>query len=621
VVAGLGGAGLAGAGALVGLRVGAAQAPARLLAAAVGDTADVAAPAGAAGSAGSGAAAQGAVSASSRMANGMANAMGNGMARPAGKPATPGNAATGGSASGKAASGNLASGNAASGGAISINPQTGLPSTAAASAAAPVVAAVPAIGGIAQAITVEYALSRLAFGANPTARAEVNKVSVRAWMTQQLNPASIPDPDGDAVVALYPWLNRPMKDVVAEYQRNPNSTVNPAYDAIAATLGRAIWSKRQLFERMVGFWSDHFTVPITIDIGRETRADYDRTVIRAHALGRFEDLLVAVANHPSMLYYLNLSGSTGTNPNENFARELLELHTVGVDGGYTENDIKQAAKLLTGLVVNADMSVSYLPDQHYVGAVKVMSFSSANTDKAKGPDAARALYKYLAHHPSTARHIGLKLARHFVSDNPPDSLVRTLAKVYLNSDTAIAPVLHALFSHSSFAHNPEMKLRRPMEQMAAVARAIQLRPGTDPQSLLQLLWELGRSGHIPFNWHTPDGYPDVADAWQASGMALAEFDVATNLLHGWWPQGFGYPKVIAMLSDPAKATTIPTITAQLTQRLFGRAPLTPESTAVHTLLTGGPNAPTSFPNGSWAQEWAVGNATLLLFLSPSFLTR
>jgi len=503
-----------------------------------------------------------------------------------------------------------------------IDPMTGLPAKAAPPAAGGAVAPHPARGTtartgggtatarpvpLAAAVSPELLLTRATYGATPALRAEIKKVGPAAWLGRQLAPASVPDPEGDAVVAMYPTLNRTPQSLYAEFEGTKDSPTDPSRDLQAAHISRAIWSRRQLFEVMVGFWSDHFTVPVTVDNGRLTRADYDRTVIRAHALGRFEDLLVAVAHHPAMLTYLNLAGSSGSNPNENFARELMELHTVGIDGGYTEADIKQAAKLLTGLVLKPDMTVTFEPGRHYVGAVKVMTFTHANATAAGGPTATRAFYTYLARHPSTARFLATKLARHFVQDTPPASLVASLAKVYLANDTAIGPVLRALFASKEFAASGGLKLRRPMEHLAAVARAAGLGPGTDPKTMRDFMWWLGGPGHIPFAWTTPDGYPDVAAAWQSAGQALAQFNIASALVHGWGPKGFVYPKPAALLSDAAHATTPAAVTAQVAMRLFGRAPTRAEAAAAATLLS--------------AQEEATALVTVLLAHSPAFLTR
>jgi uncharacterized protein (DUF1800 family) len=186
-------------------------------------------------------------------------------------------------------------------------------------------------------------------------------------------------------------------------------------DTTVATIARAIWSQRQLFEVMVDFWSNHLNVTNPSDNVWDNRHDYDRVVVRKHALGRFEDMLVASAKHPAMLLYLNNAESTKDNPNENYGRELLELHSVGVDGGYHEEDMRQSTLIMTGFSVDWQTGLfEYNTWAHYKGNVKVMGFKNANPDAA-GFDVGIRYVKYLANHPSTAQHLARKLCIRFVS--------------------------------------------------------------------------------------------------------------------------------------------------------------------------------------------------------------
>ena len=466
----------------------------------------------------------------------------------------------------------------------------------------------------------ELVLNRATYGATPQLRAEIQQMGASAWLDKQLAADTIADPEGNAVAAQYPTLTRTMASLQAEFDAGNTNKLSPTQDLQAAHIGRAIWSRRQLFEVMVDFWSNHLNVPIQGDDAAATRADYDRTVIREFALGRFEDLLVASANHPAMLAYLDLANSTGSNPNENYARELMELHTLGVDGGYTENDIKQAAKLLTGMRMDhKTKTVAFDPARHYVGPVTVMGFSHPNDVAAQGPVAVREFYDYVAFHPSTANFLATKLARRFVSDDPPAALVARLAGVYLANDTQIVPVLRALFSSAEFAVSSGQKVRRPMEQMVATARSIGMQPSTDAKTLRDTIWMLSASGHMPFACPTPDGYPDTAADWQGAGQALAEYSVARNLLNGYYPKGFGYQPASSLLTDPAKATTPAAVGEQVCARLFGRAPTANEAAAVATVLSGPQLSKTYTPGSS--QDNATKSAALLLMHAYAFLTR
>jgi len=466
----------------------------------------------------------------------------------------------------------------------------------------------------------EHLLARVTYGATPALRQEVASTGLSTWLAQQLAPAGVPDPEGDAVLASFPLLSMTPREIKDLRERRQGAEIDAPRDLQAAHVGRALWSRRQLFEVMVNFWSDHFTVPVTADRADVLRADYDARAIRRYALGRFEDLLVAVANHPAMMLYLNLSGSTRRMPNENFARELLELHTVGVGGGYHETDVKQAAKLLTGVQVEDNLSVTYHPRDHYVGPVKVMGFTSANGSRANGRAVARALYKYLAHHPSTARFLATKLARRFVADVPPPALVDRLAAVYLANDTRIVPVLVALFNSPEFAGSAGAKLRRPMELVVASGRALGLKPGPDPDGLRDLARSLDEIGHAPFRWTTPNGYPDVASAWQSAGQALNQWRLMARFLDGRDEHGIGVPRATTLLSAPAKATTAAAVADQLARRYLGRPPTTAELAAVKLALPARAY-PKKLKAGSDSQERAVVNASYVLLQSTTFLTR
>ena len=181
------------------------------------------------------------------------------------------------------------------------------------------------------------------------------------------------------------------------------------FDLGVAALVRAAWSKRQLLETMVDFWSNHLNVTNPSDRVWATRHDYDRTVIRRFALGKFSDMLVASATHPAMMTYLNNAESTKYLPNENYGRELLELHSVGVDAGYSEEEMFNSALTMTGFGIDWDTyQFAYTPDDHYTGSVKVLGWSSKNAD-ANGYQTGLEYVRYLAHHPATAKRIATKL--------------------------------------------------------------------------------------------------------------------------------------------------------------------------------------------------------------------
>ncbi len=260
----------------------------------------------------------------------------------------------------------------------------------------------------------------------------------------------------------------------------------------------------------------------------------DRDVIRRHALGSFSDMLVASAQSPAMLLYLDNAMSRGAKPNENYARELLELHTVGVHGGYAQRDVRDAAKVLTGLTVEAQTGrFLYRPEWHATGPVKVLGWSHANADALKGLDVALSLVRYLAAHPATATRIATKLVRRLVSDNPPAALVASAARVYLTGGTKIVPVVRHVVASTAFARSAGQKSQRPLDWCLAAVRALQLQPqptlGVQPDAVVRLLDQLGQ---VPFAWIPPDGYPDETTAWASSAAVLARWNAAQALVNG-----------------------------------------------------------------------------------------
>ena len=269
------------------------------------------------------------------------------------------------------------------------------------------------------------------------------------------------------------------------------------FDLGVANLARACWSQRQLFEVMVDFWSNHLNVTNPSDAGWHCRHDYDRTVIRAHALGRFVDMLKASAKHPAMLQYLNNAEARKYEPNENYGRELLELHTVSITGGYNERDMRNSALIMTGYTIDWNTTAfRYDPDRHYTGHVKVMN--GPPNANANGYAMAMKYLEYLAHHPSTAKHIASKLCQHFISDAPPQAFVNHLAKVYLKSGTNITPVLRELFNSPTFTHSIGKKVRRPMEDVVATVRTLGLKPDASGKDAMQgLYYMVDNLGNAP----------------------------------------------------------------------------------------------------------------------------
>jgi uncharacterized protein (DUF1800 family) len=459
-----------------------------------------------------------------------------------------------------------------------------------------------------------HLVRRTTYGPTPALVAEVRKLGTAKWLEQQLAPARISDPVSDKALASYKRLNWS----IAQAHTLSSGTWDLMFELSQANVVRAAWSKRQLFEVMVDFWSNHLNVTCPSSEVWDSRHLYDSQVVRRHALGRFEDMLLASATHPSMLRYLNNDSSTAKSPNENYGRELLELHTVGVTAGYTETDIRNSALILTGQSIDwRTGTYVYTPSWHHVGPVRVLGFRHANATAAGGTEVARAYLRYLASHPATAKRIATKLCLRFVSDAPPKALVDKLAKAYLVNKTAIAPVLRALFSSREFKASIGQKTRRPYEDMIATIRTLGIGPGIKPSGWQSLYWMSESMGQPPLGWHPPNGYPDVAAAWGGPGEIIARIQNRTSLVNKWWPSELAHPGYRSWL--PAKLpTTWGAVVDALAARLL-YAKLTPAHRAAVLVLLQKKAA--DKVDWKWA-EWPIcGYLVPILLHSPYHTSR
>jgi uncharacterized protein (DUF1800 family) len=442
------------------------------------------------------------------------------------------------------------------------------------------------------------------------------------WVELQLHPGRIDDPEGDAVRALYPRLQWSIPQVRAGVDE---FSWDLMFQLGQATIGQAAWSRRQLFEVMVDFWSNHLNVTNPSDNVWDNRHDYDRNVVRRHALGTFESMLIASARHPAMLRYLNQADSTKDAPNENYGRELLELHTVGVDAGYTERMMVDSARIMTGYTVDDDTGLfAYDPSIHWTGEVRVLAFSATNA-ASDGRDVAYSYLRYLARHPATAHQLARKLVVHFVADQPPPRLVSHLANVYLANRTAIRPVLRELFASAAFRDAPR-KMRRPYEDVMATLRVLDvgLHRGSDRAAarsgLESLYWMVDSAGHAPSAWGLPDGYPDVATAWQSAGGVLSRWNIHQSLAAAWWPDS-DHVKAAncrALLPRTRPATYGGLVDALSARLLFGRLPAAHRS-AVLTFC--GVHAGTALPADSEWLGWRLSHLVALILDAPAHLVR
>ncbi|MEU4687564.1 DUF1800 domain-containing protein [Actinoplanes sp. NPDC023714] len=507
----------------------------------------------------------------------------------------------------------------------------GVLGTAAAAGVAAALPAVPAAaatastaGAAAEFLSDDQALHllrRATFGPSPSSIAEIRRLGAGAWLERQLNPVSIPDTVAERVVARLPLAGLGIADIRARVAAGTlkQYSWDPMWQLGFAAVARAMWGERQLFEVMADFWSNHLNVTCPHGDVWDSRIDYDRNVIRKYALGTFADLLKASARHPAMLTYLDNRFSTKAAPNENYGRELLELHTVGL--AYAESDVKDAARLLTGLTVdNATGRYRYDGAGHATGAVRVLSFQHANTTAAGGEAAALALLDYLALHPVTARRIVTKLCVRFVADEPPADLITALVKVYLDNRSAIVPVLRALFTSPQFAASIGAKTRTPFEDLAATVRTLGYGPATSGTKFLESLYGMARdAGHAPMNWAPPNGYPDVASAWASPSGLLVRWNFHLSIAAGWWPDTLVRPANPATGMLGVLPATYGALITQLGVRLLGTAPPAKHVTALAEFYGKTPASPlkATDPAAGWMFPYLMG----LLLNSPSFALR
>jgi uncharacterized protein (DUF1800 family) len=348
----------------------------------------------------------------------------------------------------------------------------------------------------------------------------------QAWFSAQL--ATAYDGSADNLADWWPHLHLGPTALWNLQVTGTRAGYRVMYDYGRRLLVRRLVSPRPVLEVMTEFWENYLNVPANGDSQFTWRARYGE-VIREHALGRFDKLLQDAIVHPAMLIYLDGANSTATHPNENLARELLELHTVGV-GAFKERHVKAAARILTGYRIEdrGDWTYSYDRTVHATGKVRVLGFSDANK-RRDGRRVTRKFLRYLARHPKTAQRIAHRLAVTFVSDEPSASLVDHLANVYLANGTAIQPVLKALIASPEFASGGGRKVRDPSSDIVATFAALgtQLsQPGMDDTSAASLIVHMAETvGLGPMAWPLPDGSPQLSSPWTSPARMMASFDM------------------------------------------------------------------------------------------------
>lgn len=379
-----------------------------------------------------------------------------------------------------------------------------------------------------------HLLSRAGYGPWPGDIERVKKQGIEKWIDEQLHPEQIDDTLCEIRSRRFETINMRPGDC---YEFKNEALRN---DITRYTLLKAIYSKRQLYEVMVAFWTDHLNINLEKGDCIYLKASDDRDVVRKNALGNFKDLIRASALSPAMLVYLdgkeNKRAKKTDVPNENYARELLELHTLGVNGGYTQKDVFEAARCLTGWRLHqrgefAKGSVYFDPAQHDDGEKIILGKTVTAGGGERDVD---RLIELVVHHPSTAKYIVTKLVRYFVSDEPQPELVKRAARVFIAEKGEIKPVLKTILMSREFDSNRGTKFKRPFRFVVTALRAL----GADTFAKSGLTEYLSRMGHGPFQYPTPDGYPEEMLPWLGTllwrwNFALALASNQLDSVHLW----------------------------------------------------------------------------------------
>ena len=463
---------------------------------------------------------------------------------------------------------------------------------------------------------VRHALNRLAFGARPGDVDRVRSIGVDQWIALQLQPSRIRDTASERIVRDLPTLALSSRELLERYpppqvvraqmrradmsrddslelRRAGQESRRVLAEMQIAKVARAVASERQLEEVLVDFWENHFTVFAGKGPERYFIAAYEREAIRPHALGKFRDLLGAVAKSPAMLFYLDNWQSSveegrprlecelraancqprrgearrrsarSSQPavararprglNENYARELLELHTLGVDGGYTQQDIINVARAFTGWTLEQPRRSGgfvFRPVMHDAGEKMVLGQRLA---AGRGMEDGEEVLDILSTHPSTARFIATKLARRFVSDDPPASLVERAAETFRRTRGDIREVVRTIVTSQEFfaSASYRAKVKSPFELVVSALRAMSATPDMTARSAQVV----ARLGQPLFLHQAPNGWPERGDAWINTGAILNRINFGLAMAGGAIPgaRPERWPRYAELSSAPRAA--------------------------------------------------------------------
>ena len=427
-------------------------------------------------------------------------------------------------------------------------------------------------------------IDRLTWGINASTAAHFQAVGAERWLAEQLHPASgmaLPAAARSQIEAMPDVHKFPFDIAVAfdQQAKSANQVVDPdqkkaaqqvfqqamnerAKQAAARTILRALCAPDQLRERMTWFWFNHFNVHQYKANIRILVGDYEDRAIRPNALGKFRDLLVATLRHPAMLRYLDNADNAAGHLNENYAREIMELHTMGVGSGYAQADVEALARILTGVGIDLkpeepnlkpelrpqlvrEGAFEFNPARHDYGDKTFLGHTIRGSGLAEVDEA----IDILVHHPATATHLARQIASYFISDNPPEPLVQRMAQTFKTTDGDIAAVLATMVHAPEFTASLKSgaRFKDPVQYVLSAVRL-----AYDDKVVLNTLpvqnW-LNRLNEGLFNHDTPDGYAMAPASWNGPGQMMLRFEIARQIGSG--SSGLFKPDVPNAVDQPA----------------------------------------------------------------------
>jgi len=423
-------------------------------------------------------------------------------------------------------------------------------------------------------------LDRLTFGVTASEADRFKQMGLERWLDYELRPPladDLPAPAEQEIDALA-ISQKPMAALVADFTAkskalrtitDPDLKTAAAHafgqefndlakQAAAREILRDLYSPYQLREVMTWFWLNHFNVFQAKGDIRATIADYEDKAIRPHALGRFRDLIEATLRHPAMLRYLDNFQNAAGHINENYAREIMELHTMGVGSGYTQQDVQELARILTGVGIDENPESPHLrPDlQGELVRDGLFEFNPARHDygdkiflghriKGRGFAEVEEALDILTRSPATARHISRELAMYFVADDPPQPLVDKMSAAFLSTDGDIAAVLRAMIEAPEFDSSAP-KFKDPVRYVLSAVRLAYDKVILNTTPIQNWLSRLGES---PCGHETPDGYSMISASWDGPGQLAVRFEIARQI--GWGSAGLFKPDEPGASDRPA----------------------------------------------------------------------